>query len=205
MTRITADAGLSVEELFAKYPAKSAHDATLMGCEWFFTGRPCKSGHVAPRAKSNGTCCKCLYAWNDRYREEASVKSHACARALLWYAKNTTRAKDGVAQWQRRNPEKIRGYSHKTRANRSNAEGTHVGADIDLLYRVQEGRCAYCDTDLSTGYHVDHFNPLSKGGTNWPDNLRLSCPKCNLRKHNKLPEVWMLEVASWSCANRRAN
>jgi hypothetical protein len=50
MTRITADAGLSVEELFAKYPAKSAHDATLMGCERFFTGRPCKSGHVAPRA-----------------------------------------------------------------------------------------------------------------------------------------------------------
>jgi hypothetical protein len=37
-------------------------------------------------------------------------------------------------------------------------------------------------------FHVDHIIPISKGGTNNINNLRLTCPKCNLSKKEK---IWL--------------
>lgn len=35
--------------------------------------------------------------------------------------------------------------------------------------------------------HIDHVWPLSKGGSNGPENLVLACAECNLRKSAKTP------------------
>lgn len=37
------------------------------------------------------------------------------------------------------------------------------------------------------GYHVDHVVPISLGGSDGPENLVLTCPNCNHRKHAKHP------------------
>lgn len=42
--------------------------------------------------------------------------------------------------------------------------------------------CHYCGENTTSRYHYDHALPISRGGINHPGNLRLSCPKCNLRK-----------------------
>lgn len=45
--------------------------------------------------------------------------------------------------------------------------------------------CSMCMEDYaSEAIHVDHITPLSKGGTNLPDNLQLLCETCNRVKHN---------------------
>jgi len=36
---------------------------------------------------------------------------------------------------------------------------------------------------------LQKMHRLSKGGSHTPDNLQLTHPVCNLRKHNKTPEV----------------
>lgn len=36
---------------------------------------------------------------------------------------------------------------------------------------------------------TDHVKPLTKGGTNWPANLRPICRSCNARKHNNWPYI----------------
>lgn len=55
-------------------------------------------------------------------------------------------------------------------------------------YSCQNGRCAWCKRPISlhSQYtHVDHINPLYKGGTNNADNLVLACSYCNKRKGDR--------------------
>lgn len=48
-------------------------------------------------------------------------------------------------------------------------------------------RCRYCGASgEDTQLHVDHVIPVSKGGTNDPDNLVASCEECNLGKAARL-------------------
>lgn len=48
--------------------------------------------------------------------------------------------------------------------------------------------CYWCNEKLVKGnIHLDHYFPLSKGGTHSTSNLVLSCPTCNMQKYNKDP------------------
>jgi 5-methylcytosine-specific restriction endonuclease McrA len=80
--------------------------------------------------------------------------------------------------------------SQRRRAKVRGSEGTHTAADIDLQYRTQNGKCWHCGKELNGTYEIDHLIPLSKGGTNWPNNLVCSCRKCNRSKGDKLPQEW---------------
>lgn len=48
--------------------------------------------------------------------------------------------------------------------------------------------CAYCGDCANT---VDHIIPLSRGGTNDPENLTPACKSCNSSKRDKLVHEWM--------------
>ncbi|MCA9367107.1 HNH endonuclease [Candidatus Kaiserbacteria bacterium] len=106
------------------------------------------------------------------------------------YAKHKEEEKRYAKLWIKENPEKRREYDRNKRARRKMAEGTHTADDIKALYEGQGGKCWYCGIDVGDDYHVDHFIPLSKGGSNDVGNLRISCPKCNMQKHAKDPHEW---------------
>lgn len=88
------------------------------------------------------------------------------------------------------NPEKALARWHTRRAREKNAEGFYAPADIDLLYKTQNGKCWWCDKSVSDDYNIDHRIALAIGGTNWPNNLCISCPSCNKSKGSKLPHEW---------------
>jgi len=54
------------------------------------------------------------------------------------------------------------------------------------IYNLCEGRChicgELCDKD---NFHVDHIEAYSLGGKTSLENLKVSCPSCNLKKSNK--------------------
>lgn len=63
-------------------------------------------------------------------------------------------------------------------------------SDIDQLKRLklrqQHAECIYCISVLDeVQAHLDHRTPLSRGGTNEPENLQLLCARCNSEKHAK--------------------
>jgi 5-methylcytosine-specific restriction endonuclease McrA len=58
--------------------------------------------------------------------------------------------------------------------------------------------CAYCGKELtSDNTHIEHIQPLSKGGAHSIDNVVLACKDCNLRKNAKTLDQW-LSVTGYS-------
>jgi 5-methylcytosine-specific restriction endonuclease McrA len=59
-------------------------------------------------------------------------------------------------------------------------------ADVKAALSAQKNTCWWCSKRI-TKYHIDHRIPLARGGGNGPDNIVISCPKCNLSRGAKLP------------------
>jgi 5-methylcytosine-specific restriction endonuclease McrA len=74
------------------------------------------------------------------------------------------------------------------RARRHGAGGWHGIEDVKRLYDEQGGRCFYCGKELQDKYELDHKTPLSRGGTEWPENLCCACELCNSRKQQRTAE-----------------
>ena len=77
----------------------------------------------------------------------------------------------------------VTGWGSQRRRMRMLANGgTHTAADVLVQYERQEGKCYYCHVALEK-YHVEHRVPVSRGGSNGPENLVCACATCNWRKH----------------------
>lgn len=110
--------------------------------------------------------------------------------------RNRASANKRASRYTKRHPDRINARTRNRYARKIAAEGTHTDADIAAHYEMQNGLCAYCGIRLFHDYHVDHYIPLIKGGSNWPDNLLLSCMTCNISKNGLLFEEWQ-ERRGW--------
>lgn len=111
-----------------------------------------------------------------------------------------SKKRDKIRKYHKENPTayikhklNMRCHTHLRRARELNADGTHTAADIRLQVTAQTDRrgrlrCWWCGKVIKgNNYHVDHRIPLVRGGSNAPNNLCVSCPVCNMSKHDKLP------------------
>lgn len=182
------------------------------GSKHFFTGEPCGRGQVSKRYTSTGQCGRCQYEHRIRWRE-ANPEKETQSRLVsvrAWaernpdlkreYAKRSN-AKPEVSannvararRWLKANPDRAREIrlvsDRNRRARQRGAMGTQTKSDIAELIRRQRFRCAECGVSVrkKTFRHVDHIVPLARGGTNWPWNLQVLCPPCNLHKADKDP------------------
>lgn len=124
-----------------------------------------------------------------------------------WYEKYKDDVIQKTRQYRKDNPDYWRaGQRHwaakyaNRRARRLNAGGRIGKYDVLEKYIRQRGLCFYCNCDVSTGFHIDHYIPLSKGGTNDPSNIVIACPSCNLEKGDKFPDQFK-RVARATSAN----
>lgn len=129
---------------------------------------------------------ECLQKRKERYqktREETLEKNRA------WRDQNLDKHRALCREWARAHPDDMRVIVARRRAKIAGAVGSYKKSDVAVMLGSQKGLCAYCGADLlGAGYHVDHVHPISRGGSNGPENLQLLCPPCNRRKGAKLPE-----------------
>jgi len=128
-----------------------------------------------------------------------------------------------------------RAYNRKGGAIRrkrlSKAEGYHRLDDIGQIWELQNRKCYFCWRPLWVSFiglgetkilpafgewHVEHLTPISKGGTDWPYNIALTCKKCNQHKSDRDEaffwgllekehgEKWVSEHKSRATKNRGA-
>lgn len=97
--------------------------------------------------------------------------------------------------WTRRyreeNPDKVREFSGRRKGRKI---GRLPRGTVKRIGDAQRWRCAVCARKLATGYHLDHIEPLARGGEHRPANLQLLCAPCNVRKSAKDPIAYMREL-----------
>jgi len=118
------------------------------------------------------------------------------AQIRKWNAANydAARSAANVRQWRAANPEANAVIRARYRTRKKGASGTHTLADVRTLYNEQDGLCFWCGCELGGTWHVDHLEPLSRGGGNGPENLAIACPPCNLRKKDTDPMTFLERV-----------
>lgn len=172
-------------------------DAKAQGVPLYFTGQPCKSGHLSARYTSSGCCVECKRAKaldqkqakseydQARYQASAEVIRE---RMRKWRALNSARHVESAKEWSAANPEKRRAISksYKARRRTSEKEGDST-AQVFAWEQVAPKVCYWCGIACESNYHVDHYEPLSKGGKHTVSNLVIACGPCNLTKSAKDP------------------
>jgi len=142
---------------------------------------------------------KRMRAWRTANREHraeyqrkwrANNREHTAEYDRTRRAANREHEAERMRAYFAANPGMRAANKRRRRARMRGAEGTHTAADIQAQYTRQKGRCFWCGEKVGDTYHVDHVVPLSRGGSNGPENLVIACPACNLRKHDKLPHEW---------------
>ena len=187
---------------------KSRSEAKAAGGKLYFTGEPCKRGHIAPR-KTKGVCTECEREdWREQsdtrreYFQTYTKKAEVKERQHEWYianrdltiarAKTVPRSKKREYQqaWKSRNLDKVRADTKARRRKHREATPHWLTAahkkDIREIYRIA------INTTKITGerYVVDHIIPLRSDvvcGLHVPWNLRVTTHAENLTKSNALP------------------
>lgn len=128
-------------------------------------------------------------ATSRRWKERNQARVRAYQQAYRQTNIERTRARK--RSYRQANPERVRAWLNRRRVRKLQSEGAHTASDIQAQYARQKGRCYWCGEKVGDDFHVDHIVPLSRGGADWPDNLVIACPACNMSKHNKLPHEWI--------------
>lgn len=125
-----------------------------------------------------------------KYKKEYHLKHRASriAKAVEWGRKNKERRKVIKDKWRAKNKERTNFLTRRYLYRRKNAVGSHSPEELNRLFDMFQGNCAYCIGGKATT--VDHIVPLTKGGTNNIDNLVPCCRSCNSSKGNKFIGDW---------------
>ena len=179
--------------------------AQEQGLTHYFTGKPCKHGHVAARYVKTRACCECAVTsareWERRAPEEYTRRRKDAANKRCHERKRVRRSVD--PQYRAELSSRDAAYTAKRRRECPEAYAAHMvrsrlrKAQMDPeVLTAEEARQVITIYALrirltrETGveYHVDHRIPLSKGGRHHPDNLWVITAVENMRKGAKLPE-----------------
>jgi 5-methylcytosine-specific restriction endonuclease McrA len=182
-------------------------EAKKTGSKYYFTGQPCKHGHIAAR-KTKGACVECLKVeWakgnetRAEYFREYNKREDVKDRKNDWYQENRETV---IAAASTRPAHILRGYrnawkeNNKTQVLADNKvrRRKHREATPPWLTRKQKSEIRQLyqiaiTMTQTTGeqYVVDHIVPLRSHevcGLHVPWNLRVITQEENLKKSNKL-------------------
>lgn len=140
---------------------------------------------------NSGVCIKCAQIAKQKYRRKPQTKIKEAKYAREYKLKN----KLYFFRYNKKYRNKNKEYFRLQRQKRRNVILKNVGNfdihDINKIYKKQEGICVYCKKTLGTDYHIDHKTPITRGGSNFPKNLQVTCPSCNRKKNTKTHEEFL--------------
>ena len=152
-------------------------------------------------------------AWHKANRERERERSRAWREAnperaresnRARYEANRERTREQTRARRKANPDRyrelMRQANHRRRALKARAIDTCLpnvsSAAINRRFWLFGNACAYCGSYGSL--HLDHVDPLARGGLHTPRNLVPACGRCNLSKGANAVEAWYLSQPFFS-------
>ena len=186
---------------------KTRAEAKRIGSKYYFTGEPCKHGHIAPR-KTKGSCLECLKLEWERGNEtraeyfRAYNKSESGQQSKQAYyernkeqVKAKAKARDTAVvsrykmAYKERNPELYKELVNARRRRFRQATPKWLTAEDKLEIRLRYRLAIELTRRTRIQYVVDHIVPLqgeSVCGLHVPWNMEVITQEENLLKSNKL-------------------
>lgn len=186
--------------------AKTRAEAIAKGDSHYFTGKPCKHGHMAPR-KIKGSCVECLKVeWEKSYQTRAEYfrnynDSAAGKKARREYyernkqtviEKSMARDKVVVAEYKKKhkenNPDYYRSLVSLRRRRFRQATPKWLSAEEKMEIRFKYRLAIELSRRTGKKHVVDHVVPLQGKdvcGLHVPWNMQVITQEENLQKSNK--------------------
>lgn len=167
----------------------SQREARDRGLRHYFTGKPCKYGHVDVRFVCKGNCLSCHRRDARQQRvlnpETARRAERRWLRDNLEFHRDVARRSRLAHIDERREEGRLREANR--RAQKSASAGTITADDWRVLCE-RSPHCHWCKTpftDKRKRTH-DHVIPLNRGGSNSLENSVCACGPCNYGKRDRL-------------------
>lgn len=147
------------------------------------------AGSIAARKKADYQKVKDDPVFKARLKAYGeSIKEQKRDYDRVYRARRADHLAEIKAVWRAQNVSLMRAVHASYKARRRSQEragdtSAEVGAWLLAAVKV----CHWCGIKCPKKYHVDHYEPLSKGGKHAVANLVIACPKCNLKKNAKDP------------------
>ena len=165
----------------------SREEAKAQGLKRYYTGKPCKNGHVVERTTCDGKCTECnrLNAISFRGRnpekiskenkerwsklspeyKRAKAKRYRTNNREHWLQSMRNHYKNNKASYKQRRHDILRNL-----VDQYNQLSAEEQKRLDEIY-VEANELN--ERDGAYSWHVDHIKPLAKGGKHHPDNLQI--------------------------------
>lgn len=150
---------------------RSIDEARQLGIGRYFTGKPCKRGHVAMRLTSCNHCIECAKAHSAKWVE--SNRGKAAARCKRWRERHPEQVSAAKLEWREGNRDRHRALAlawrnenlGRARANTRKYQATlsmamPPWADADAIVAIYD-EAVRLERETGIDHHVDHIIPLN--------------------------------------------
>jgi hypothetical protein len=132
-------------------------DALALGLKRYFTGKPCKNGHMAERYVRNSACLGCQQvhyrSWCMANREK---KLDYCRK---WYEVNQEQARGNAHKWREANRERKRAHDRAWREANPNYQQDRRASDPQFAIAGRlRARLRYALNVTKAGKHISSIN-----------------------------------------------
>lgn len=103
-----------------------------------------------------------------------------------YYERNKDEVNAKAIAFDKAHPELARERWRRRYVREANAEGSHAVEEWEEVLAAADDKCLVCGTDENIT--KDHIVPLSRGGTDYIENIQPLCHSCNASKGNRYIE-----------------
>ena len=163
-------------------------EAIERGLTRYFTGEPCKRGHVCERRVPAGNCVICTRQFNNAWAKANPEKRELEYSKWVGTPKGRLKRRKAKAKFKKKNLALMNALEAKRNASKLHATPSWLSKEHkqQIVDIYEQAKLAEQLTGVE--HHVDHIEPLQgedRRGLHVPWNLQILTASENLAKHNR--------------------